>query len=140
MKLFVIDTNIYIDYILKGSNCFSKPVNHFFKLLERNECLFYVPTICFWEIGRKITTGKLVIPKRSPEEALWLMQKPIENLECFRDLLLTRRAAALAPSFRTKLQDPFDQLIVASALDANLSLITKDSNIHKSKLIQTVWD
>ncbi|OGI08713.1 MAG: hypothetical protein A3F80_08845 [Candidatus Melainabacteria bacterium RIFCSPLOWO2_12_FULL_35_11] len=139
MKLFVIDTNIYIDYMLKGTNCFSKLVNHFFKLLEVKECIFYVPAICFWEISRKIITGKLTVQKKSPEEALWLMQKPLDNVEDFRDLPLTRKAAALASGFRAKLPDPFDQLIVASALDANLPLITKDQNMQKSGLIQTVW-
>ena len=140
MKLFVIDTNIYLDYVMKGSNCFSKLVNHFFKLLEKNECVLYVPTICFWEIARKIITRKLGMTKKSPEEALWFIQKPLEDQRSFKDLPLNRKAALLAPHFREKLQDPFDQLIVASALEANLPLITKDLNIQKSKLIQTVWD
>lgn len=139
MKLFVIDTNIYIDYVMKGSNCFSKLVNYFFKLLEKNECILYVPAICFWEITRKITTHKLGITKKSPEEALRLIQKPLEEQKCFRDLPLNRKAASLAPTFRAKLQDPFDQLIVASAVEANLPLITKDLNIQKSKLVQTIW-
>ena len=139
MKLFVIDTNIYIDYVMKGATCFSKLVNHFFKLLEKDECILYIPTICFWEITRKIITRKLGITKKSPEETLWLMQKPLEDQKYFRDLSLTRKAASLAPTFRNKLPDPFDQLIVASALDANLPLITKDLTIQKSRLIQVVW-
>lgn len=140
MKLFVIDTNIYIDYILKGTKCFSKLINTFFKQFEYNECILYVPTICFWEITKKILIGKLRVKGYVSEEALKLIHKPLDTQGSnFRDLLLTRKAAALAPSFSNKLPDPFDQLIVASALDANLPLITRDKNIQESKLIRTVW-
>lgn len=140
MRLFVIDTNIYIDYILKGSRCFSKLVNTFFQQFEHDQCILYVPTICFWEIAKKILIGKLRIKGHGPEETLKLIHKPLDIPGSnFRDAPLTRKAAAIAPTFASKLSDPFDQLIVASALDANLPLITKDINIQKSKLIRTVW-
>ena len=139
MKLFAIDTNIYIDYIVKGLSCFSKLVNHYFKLFENKECTLYVPSICFWEITRKIYSGKLKIENKSPEDSLLIIQRPFNEVENIRDLLLTRKAASLAPTFSNKLSDPFDQLIVASAMEANLPLITKDKNIQESKLIRTVW-
>ena len=106
--------------------------------LEKLGC-FSVVLECVPDKLAEIITGKLTVQKKSPEEALWLMQKPLDNVEDFRDLPLTRKAAALASGFRAKLPDPFDQLIVASALDANLPLITKDQNMQKSGLIQTVW-
>ncbi len=140
MKLFVIDTNIYIDYIIKGARCFSKLVNTFFQQFEKNECILYVPTICFWEIAKKILIGKLKFKGKAQEEALRLIHKPLDMQDTnFRDLPLTRKAATLAPIFSSKLPDPFDQLIVASGLDANLPLITRDKNIQESKLIRTVW-
>ena len=89
--------------------------------------------------NRKIADRKVKVLDLSPEEGLKLAHKTIENSPGFRDLPLTRRAASIAPSFSTKLPDPFDQLIVASALDADLPLITKDINIQKSKLVRTVW-
>ena len=139
MKLFVLDTNAFIFYLKKDLNSISPIVKRFFYMSERGECTFYIPTICFWEINRKIMTKKMIIKELQPEEAIELAHNTIEGSSVFRDLPLTRRASSIAPTFSQKLPDPFDQLIVASALDANLPLITRDSNIHKSKLIQTVW-
>ena len=139
MKLFVLDTNAYIAYSQGNKNFFSKLVLRFISMLDEGDCRFYIPTISFWEIATKVLNKKLSIKGLGPEESLKFMQIPLESPEKFRDLPLTRKAAILAPTFRAKLQDPFDQLIVASALEANLPLITKDLNIQKSKLVQTVW-
>ena len=139
MKLYIIDTHIYVAFVQNDVSYLSPLVKTIFHLYESNECTFYVPTICFWEITYKILWGSLKIKGYSSMDAIKVVQRPLEDGRNFKDLLLTRRAAALAPSFRTKLPDPFDQLIVASALDANLPLITKDQNIQKSRLIQVVW-
>lgn len=139
MKLFVLDTHAYLFYLKKDLISVSSIVKKFFFMCEANECIFYIPTICFWEINRKIVDRKVKVLDLSPEEALKLAHKTIEDSPGFRDLPLTRRAASMASSFSIKLPDPFDQLIVASALDADLPLITKDINIQKSKLVRTVW-
>lgn len=139
MKLFVLDTHVYVAYAQGNMKYFSQIVKIFFRLSENNECIFYIPTIVFWEIGYKAFTGDLRIKDHSPEESAKLMHRPLDTQSNFRDLPLSRKAASLAPTFSSKLPDPFDQLIVASALDANLPLITKDLNIQKSKIIQTVW-
>ena len=108
-------------------------------MVDERECRFYIPTVSFWEITTKVLNNKLRFGKLSPEEILNLMHKPLESQEKFRDLSLTRKAASLASTFRNILPDPFDQLIVASAMEANLPLITKDKNIQESKLIRTIW-
>ena len=139
MKLFVLDTNAYIAYSRGDKKFFSPLVMRFIKMVDEVECRFYIPTVSFWEITTKVLNNKLNFGKSSQEEILNLMHKPLENQEKFRDLSLTRKAASLAPTFRNILPDPFDQLIVASAIEANLPLITKDKNIQESKLIRTVW-
>ena len=139
MKLFALDTHVYVAYAKGDINYFSKLVRRFIELIEIDQCIFYIPTISFWEIGYKILVGNLKIKGYGPEEYLEVFQKPLNTSHNFRDLPLTRKAASLAPTFRTKLPDPFDQLIVASALDANLPLITKDLTVQKSGLIQVVW-
>lgn len=139
MKLHVLDTHVYIFYLKKELNLMSSLIKKLFLMFEEGECIFYIPTICFWELNRKIITGKIKIKELSVNETLKLAYETIDNTPNFRDLPLTRKAASLAPSFRSKLIDPFDQLIVASAVEANLPLITKDSKIQKSGLVQTVW-
>ena len=139
MKLFVLDTHVYVAYAKGDLNYFSKLVRKFIQLLDLNQCIFYIPTISFWEIGYKASIGDLKIKGYNPEESLTVFQKPLNSNPNFRDLPLTRGAASLAPTFKSKLIDPFDQLIVASAVEANLPLITKDQNIQKSELVRVVW-
>ena len=114
-------------------------IRKYFNMSDTGECVFYIPSVCFWEINRKLSSKGIRIKGLSPEDGIRLAHKTIDNSQCLRDLPLTRKAASLAPSFRTKLPDPFDQLIVASALDANLALITRDQAIQKSGLVQVVW-
>ena len=139
MKLFVLDTNAFILYLERELKLISPIVKRFFALSEMGECIFYVPTICFWEINRKFINKKFILKGLSPEEAIKLAHAAIDNSSIFRDLPLSRRASSIAPTFSSKLPDPFDQLIVASAIDANLPLITRDVNIQNSKLIRTIW-
>jgi len=139
MKLFVLDTNAYIAYSLGNRKFFSKLIIRFIEMAESGECIFYVPAVSFWEIARKVLIGKLKFKGLAPEDTLKQIQKPLDTSEYFRDLPLTRKAASIAPIFANKLQDPFDQLIVASAIEGNLPLITKDRTIQESKLVRTVW-
>jgi PIN domain nuclease of toxin-antitoxin system len=40
---------------------------------------------------------------------------------------------------RKVLGDPWDRFIVATALTLGLSLVTRDSTIRNSELVQTIW-
>jgi PIN domain nuclease of toxin-antitoxin system len=56
-----------------------------------------------------------------------------EFLPLFPDLVISSRAL-------TAVHEIFDRLIVADALRLNLPLITRDSDIRSSKLVNTIWD
>lgn len=139
MKEYVLDTHIFLTYLTKDFGRLSPLVRKIIRKFENEECVFHIPTICFWEINFKFITHRFKIKGADEVESLNLAHQAINSSNCFQDLELTRKAASLAPTFRNILADPFDQLIVASALDANLPLITKDLNIQRAKLIQTVW-
>ena len=139
MKEYVLDTHIFLSYLTADFGRLSPLVSKIIKGFENDDCIFHIPTISFWEINFKLITNRFKIKGLDEIRSLDIAHQTINNSSHFQDLELTRKAASLAPSFRNKLPDPFDQLIVASALDANLPLITRDINIQKSKLVEIVW-
>jgi PIN domain nuclease of toxin-antitoxin system len=55
-------------------------------------------------------------------------------------LPITGRACACAIGFPSTFpKDPADRMIVATALVEGLSLVTADREIHRSKLVPTIW-
>ena len=84
------------------------------------------------ELGQLIHLDKLQL-KGSPAAVLGptlaaLVQVPM-SLSC----------AIRAPALRLPHGDPADRLIVATALDLDIPLITKDGNITDSGLVRVIW-
>ena len=54
--------------------------------------------------------------------------------------LRQRMDLSLHPSFDLRFtRDPFDALIVASARDLSLPLITRDASIREAGAVKTIW-
>ena len=87
----------------------------------------------FWEIAIKQTTGKLAL-KMSMSE---LEEKCIENSITILPLKLAyfERIKSLPLIHR----DPFDRIIMASAIEEDLILLTDDSQIIKYQDVKTLW-
>ncbi len=49
-------------------------------------------------------------------------------------------AQAMQFSLLTSLDDPFDRMVVAAARAANVPLLTADTAIEDSALVETIWD
>ena len=54
-------------------------------------------------------------------------------------LTITSEIASLAVDLDLPQGDPFDRIIVASAMHHKLPLLTRDQNISASGLVRTVW-
>lgn len=54
-------------------------------------------------------------------------------------LTITSEIASLAVDLNPPQGDPFDRIIVASAMHHELPLLTRDKNISASGLVRTVW-
>ncbi len=54
-------------------------------------------------------------------------------------LTITSEIASLAVDLDLPQGDPFDRIIVASAMHHELPLLTRDKNIFASGLVRTVW-
>lgn len=134
--MFVTDTHPLIWYAGEKYGKLSIKVREIFDdCFIRNRTAIYLPSAVLWEIS--------LVCKSNPNEL------KIENFNDFVDNLLTTQTLieeAVSSeiikcshylSFHT---DPFDTLIVATALAKDLPLITNDSVLHKTTPCSLVWD
>lgn len=92
-----------------------------------------VSAITLWELALLITRGRI--------QAYGTVDGSIRELTQGVDVLpITPEIAALAAQFPDDYpRDPADRLIGATARSEGLTLVTRDENIRKSRLIRTVW-
>jgi len=109
------------------------PPNILSILLEPENYPFYISAISVWEVAKKVSIDKLTlsIPVRD-----WLVQatrKPfVEIIPLSVDIAL--ESTALPGVFH---KDPADQIIVASARQSNMTLLTTDRLIIAYQHVKT---
>jgi len=127
---FLLDTNIWIWMVESHQNI---PANILSILLEPENYPFYISAISVWEVAKKVSLDKLTlsIPVRD-----WLVQatrKPfIEIIPLSVDIALE---STILPGVFHK--DPADQIIVASARQSNMTLLTTDRLIIAYQHVKT---
>ena len=97
----------------------------------------HISAIVPWELAIKVKTGKLQLPE---PPLLWVqalagkhqLDLPISSLEA--QLLC---AAANLPLIH---RDPFDRVLIATALERNLTLLTADRIISDYPGINVIWN
>ena len=95
-----------------------------------------LPAIVVWEIAIKVKTGKLRIPDaplRWVEALAARYELRLERLAPDVSLLC---AAADLPLIH---RDPFDRVLVATALERKLTLLTSDRIIPTYPGVSTIW-
>jgi PIN domain nuclease of toxin-antitoxin system len=93
-------------------------------MIKRPNELFALPAISLWEIGKKVQTGKLPLPKDLPG---WFADALTPNL-----LLLPLTPEIVADAMRLPdfpNRDPADELIVATSRVHQLTLLTTDTKL-----------
>lgn len=86
------------------------------------ENLVFVSSISIWEIGIKVSLGKLKVPDNLQEE----LQK-----HRFSPLNITHDHAEFAAKLPNIHKNPFDRMLIAQAKTESLTLITRDEHICK---------
>jgi PIN domain nuclease of toxin-antitoxin system len=82
----------------------------------------YVSSATVWEVAIKQALGKVTAPTDLPERIR----------DCgFRELPITAEHAIVAGRLPLIHRDPFDRLLVAQARCGELTLVTRDPEIHK---------
>lgn len=117
--------------IQSGGSAFSQKVRI---LLEAPGSQVLVPAICAFEIGQKIASGKLLLPC-----ALTHWFQAMLNQHALTEIQITSSICIAAAALPPLHKDPFDRLIIATALEVHLPIITSDKIIQTYPKIKTLW-
>ena len=102
--------------------------------LEAPGSEIFISAVCAFEIGQKHVAGKLIL-KQAPD--IWfpamlehhqLTELPVSSSIC-------TAATALPPLHK----DPFDRIIIATALEKQLTILTSDTIIPTYPGVRTFW-
>lgn len=130
---YVADTHALVFFATGALRRLSPRCRRIFQRAEEQRDRVHIPAICFFEIALLLERGRLT-SRASFDEWYALIAGqpglPIEGLG-WDDV---REARALI-----RLVDPFDRLIVGTALRLDAPLLTSDDRIRDSGLVHTVW-
>jgi PIN domain nuclease of toxin-antitoxin system len=133
--MFVTDTHPLIWYISKDYKKLSQPVRTLFEEAQEGKQAIYIPTAVLWEISLNIKTGGSIRLAASYESFL----QRLFSISTFIEEPITQKIVNVSHNLNFS-KDPFDTIIVATALSKDLKLISNDSVIHKSKPCDLFWD
>lgn len=93
------------------------------------------PISC-WEISTKVAAGKLELDR---DVELWVKQALARPLIALLEMTADIAVAAGRLGLQGFHGDPADRLIVATAIELGVELVTKDKNIREFAGVKTVW-
>lgn len=94
----------------------------------------FVSAISAYEVGQKAAAGKLSLPR--PVDAWFAAMLQWHGLH---EIPITGAIAARATLLPAIHQDPFDRLLISTAQDRRIKLVTPDLTIAKYPNVETVW-
>ena len=133
MSLYVTDTHPLIWYESGKHSALSAKVLSVFRQAEKAEVLIYVPAVVFWEIALLNKNGRINLKENFEK---WSGKLLSGNGYAVTHLETEIIAEAVGYNFNN---DPFDSVIVATASQLDLPLITKDAAIVNSNLVEIFW-
>jgi PIN domain nuclease of toxin-antitoxin system len=125
---YLIDTHVVI-WMAEDSEKLPPKMK---KILEDEENKIYLCTISLWEIAIKMNLGKLDLGVRLDEFFINIEQRDFSILHIENDYL---NALSDLPYIH---KDPFDRLLISTALTENLTIMTIDENIQQYD-VAWVW-
>jgi PIN domain nuclease of toxin-antitoxin system len=128
----VTDTHALVFHAAGSGKLGSKARAHF-DACERREAIVYVPATVMWEIS--LLARAVRINLHRPLRAFF---EDLFSNPAYQPLDTTGAQVMLADELRFT-RDPFDALIVATARDLQLPLITRDSAIRESGAVKILW-
>ncbi|HXR07237.1 MAG TPA: type II toxin-antitoxin system VapC family toxin [Candidatus Acidoferrum sp.] len=127
---YILDTCALI-WLVNGDSQLSPEAT---RICAHPESQLYVSAVSAWEIALKVARRKLSL--RTPPEDWWwraLAQHQLEELPITSRIAIA--AAALAPIHN----DPFDRVLVATAAEHGLRILTSDRVFSQYRNVGVVW-
>ena len=125
---YLLDTHVLLWSIFESNNL-SKTAQDI--LLNKN-CRKFISIIAMWEISIKNRIGKLPLPNGVSE----IFDEVEKN--GFSFIGVDRQCVEIYNTLPLTHRDPFDGIIIATAIIENLTIVTADENIQKYN-IPWVW-
>jgi PIN domain nuclease of toxin-antitoxin system len=95
-----------------------------FGLLSDRSNELFVSSVSLWELSIKVAKGKLVVPNGT----ILSFYEQIDRVE-IATIPVTKAHILRTETLPHHHRDPFDRMIVAQALEENLTILTADSDI-----------
>ncbi|MDR1831325.1 MAG: type II toxin-antitoxin system VapC family toxin [Fusobacteriaceae bacterium] len=125
---YLLDTHALIWY-MENSDKLPSQVR---EIIEQTGDSICISVISLWEIAIKVYNGKLNL-KISFDELLDIVEARKFNLYQITNRYL--KSLSALPFFH---KDPFDRLLIATAIAEKMTLVTADTNIHQYNL-NWIW-
>ena len=129
---YVCDTHAFI-WAAAGDRRIGREAARIFARARKSQVDLRLSVASLWEVALSVEKGRLRIPRSWPE---WL--DTARNVPGLRIEPLEVGDVDHARAFRS-LVDPYDRLIVGTALRLGAKLITADERITRSRAVPTVW-
>ena len=131
--MVVTDTHALVWYSTRKFSKITPRVKRLFEEADDGRMAIYVPTCVLLEAAMLEHDGTVRFDDGFERWAQQLMDKP-----CFLQTEMTISIVARAMGFSFN-GDPFDKVMVATAVELDLPLITKDVAITESNLVEVCW-
>lgn len=102
------------------------------QIIESEENIKYFSIASVWEIGIKISIGKLIFDKGLEKLISLILESGFIILPISNQNILT------VSNLEFHHRDPFDRILISQAMDNNLHILTFDENIAKYA-VKTIW-
>ena len=128
MEKYLLDTHTFLWYLENNPSLNSKTR----QIIANEENQLFISIVSFWEIAIKIQLNKLELPE--PFEGLF------EKADALNIRILPVKEKYLSSylSLEFHHRDPFDRMIVATAISEEISVLSKDANL-KLYNIKLFW-
>ena len=136
MIVAVADTHALLWYVVGRTEKLGIRALKAFEGVQRNDgsALIHIPTIVLSECLSIFESGRVRIQQRFDD---WVQQLDRHRYFSIEEL----RTQTILKSFELPLiRDPFDRMIVATALDLELPLISADLEIRETGYVEILWD
>ena len=128
----VTDTHALVFHAAGGGRLGPKARQHF-DACERRQAILYVPVVVMWEISLLARAVRISLRRPLGEFFDDLFSNP-----AYQPIDTTAAHVLIADELRFT-RDPFDALIVATARDLRLPLVTRDAQIRESGAVRAIW-